>query len=101
MRTLLVAALAALPLALGAQGRGVLYIVGGGPQPPELVQEFVDLAGGRGKARVLVFAMASASGATSGEEKAEQLRGLGAEARNVWITRTEAMTDSIATLVRG
>lgn len=86
---------------LPAQVRGTLYIVGGGPQPPELVQEFVDLSGGRGKARILVFAMASASGATSGEEKAEQLRRLGAESRNVWITRTEALTDSIVSLVRG
>jgi cyanophycinase len=97
---ILVASAAALAAPLRAQQRGTLYIVGGGPQPPELVQEFVDLAGGRGKARILVFAMASASGATSGEAKAEQLRGLGAESRNVWITRAEAMTDSIAALVR-
>ncbi len=83
---------------LDAQTRGTLYVVGGGPQPPELVQEFVDLAGGR-SARILVMAMASAAGATSGEEKAAQLRGLGAEARNVWITRTEALMDSIAALV--
>jgi cyanophycinase len=97
---ILVASAAALAAPLRAQQRGTLYIVGGGPQPPELVQEFVDLAGGRGKARILVFAMASASGATSGEAKAEQLRGLGADSRNVWITRAEAMTDSIAALVR-
>ena len=91
---------ALLAAAAPAQSRGALYIVGGGPQPPELVQEFVDLAGGRGKARIVVFAMASVSGATGGEEKAEQLRRLGATARNVWIGRTEAMTDSVAGLVR-
>src|SRR5687767_2959401 len=95
------ACFAAFPVLVAAQQRGTLYIVGGGPQPPELVREFVELSGGRGKARIVVFAMASASGATSGEEKAEQLRGLGAESRNVWITRSEAMTDSIASLVRG
>jgi cyanophycinase len=87
-------------LSLEAQARGTLYVVGGGPQPPELVREIVELSGGR-NARILVMAMASASGETSGEEKAAQLRGLGAGARNVWIGRTEALTDSIAGLVRG
>lgn len=100
---LVVAAFAAAPLRSqsAATTRGALYIVGGGPQPSALVREFVDLAGGRGKARIVVFAMASASGLTGGEEKAEQLRGLGAQARNVWITRDEAMTDSIARLLDG
>lgn len=103
LKTLLLAAtLAAAPLAgQSAAGRGTLYIVGGGPQPAALVQEFVELAGGRGKARIIVFAMASASGLTSGEEKAEQLRGLGAQAQNVWITREQAMTDSVARLLDG
>ncbi len=99
---LLLATLAAAPLAAqSAAGRGTLYIVGGGPQPAALVQEFVNLAGGRGKARIVVFAMASASGLTGGEEKAEQLRGLGAQALNVWITREQAMTDSVARLLDG
>jgi cyanophycinase len=78
---------------------GTLYIVGGGPQPPALVREFVDLAGGTGRARIVVFAMASADGAASGEAKARDLRALGAEATNVWITREQADTDSIARLV--
>jgi cyanophycinase len=81
--------------------RGTLYIVGGGPQPPALVQEFVDLAGGRGKARIVIFAMASESGLASGEEKAVDLRALGADARNVWVTRDQAMTDSVAHLLDG
>ncbi len=79
--------------------KGTLFIVGGGPQPPALVQEFVDLAGGKGKAKIIVFAMASASGRTSGEEKAEGLRKLGAAAQNVWVNRAQANTDSIVGLV--
>ena len=100
---LLVAAFAAAPLESqqAASARGTLYIVGGGPQPAALVREFVDLAGGPGKARIVVFAMASAYGLTGGEEKADQLRGLGAEARNVWVTREQAMTDSVARLLDG
>src|SRR5436190_24315829 len=66
-------------------GRGTLQVVGGGTQPRELVQHFVDLAGGRGRARIAVFAMASASGEQSGEGKARDFRELGAEARNIWI----------------
>jgi len=79
--------------------RGTLQIVGGGPQPPELVQHFVNLAGGAGHARILVFAQASEDGATSGEEKAADFRKLGADARNVWISREEANADYIVHLL--
>jgi len=80
--------------------RGTLQIVGGGPQPPELVQHFVAFAGGSGRARILVFAQASGAGERSGEAKAADLRELGAEARNVWITREQADADSIVALLR-
>jgi len=65
------------------------------------VQEFVDLAGGNGQARIVVFAMASADGAASGEEKARDLRALGATAVNVFVTREQANTDSVARLLDG
>jgi cyanophycinase len=91
-----------LPLAaLSAQRRGTLMIVGGGPQPAALVQQFVDLAGGRGKAKIVVFAEASEGGLKSGEEKADDLRKLGAEARNIWIGREQANADSIVRLLDG
>ena len=93
----------ALLLLAGTAGAqtGALFIVGGGPQPPSLVQEFVDLAGGKGRARIIVFAMASASGLTSGEEKAADLRRLGATALNVWVDSAQASTDSVARLLDG
>ena len=78
---------------------GPLMIVGGGPQPPALVQRFVDLAGGRGHARIVVFGMASEDGEKAGEEKAQDLRALGAEARNVWANHAQANTDSVARLL--
>ena len=81
--------------------RGTLFIVGGGPQPPALVEEFVRLAGGAGHAKIIVFAMASEDGQASGEEKAADLRKLGADARNVWVTHEQANTDSIARLLDG
>ncbi len=85
----------------GSMVQGTLFIVGGGPQPAALVREFVTLAGGAGKARVVVFAMASASGRTSGEEKAQQLRSLGAQAVNVWVDRSGADAESVVQQVQG
>ncbi len=81
--------------------RGALYIVGGGPQTPAMVEEFVALAGGAGKARIVVMAMASASGERSGEAKANDLRKLGATAQNVWLTREQANLDSVVRLLDG
>jgi len=104
-RTLAVAALLILPLAIPrsiaaqSSSRGTLFIVGGGTQSAALVEEFVRLAGAAGKARIVVFAMASGSGERGGEEKAESLRALGAQARNVWITREQADVDSIVHLL--
>lgn len=99
--TILCAAILGLSMPALAQSPGPVFAVGGGPQPPALVREFVDLAGGPGKARIVVMAMASESGATSGEEKAADLRALGAEAINVWLTREQADTDSSARLLDG
>jgi cyanophycinase len=79
---------------------GTLFIVGGGTQPMSLVQEYVRRAGGD-TARIVVFAMASTVGEKSGEETAERFRSLGAQARNVWITREQADTDSVAKLLEG
>ena len=59
----------------------------------------MQLAGGPGRARIVVFAMASADGLESGEEKAADFRRLGATARNVWITRRQADLDSVVALL--
>jgi cyanophycinase len=96
---ILAVALCALVSGAAAAQRGTLFIVGGGPQPPALVQQFVDLAGGRGKAHIVVFGMASEDGEKAGEEKAVDLRALGAEAKNVWVNHAQANTDSVAHLL--
>lgn len=81
--------------------RGHLLIVGGGQQPPALVARFVELAGGAGRARIAVLPMASGEPETSGREKAEELRGLGADVFVLQLTREQAMTDSAARLLEG
>ncbi len=104
LRSLLVCALAVAaftPARAQSNPKGTLFIIGGGPQPTELVQQFVDLAGGRGKARIVVFAEASADGAKSGEEKVAELTSLGAAAVNVWVDHDQANTDSVAKLLDG
>lgn len=78
---------------------GTLFIVGGGPQPTELVQRFVDLAGGKGKARIVVFGMAGT--ARGGEGKAAELRGYGVDAVSLHIDRQQADTDSIVRFLDG
>jgi cyanophycinase len=86
--------------AQAAAPRGYLFIVGGGPQSPALVQRFVDLAGGR-KAKIVVFAMASSDGKQSGEEKADDLRKLGADAHAYYIDQKEANSDSMVKHMEG
>jgi len=81
--------------------RGHLLIVGGGSQPQELVDRFVELAGGAGRARIAVVPMASEEAEEGGREKAEQLRGLGAETVVLNLTRAQAQGDSAVRLLDG
>jgi cyanophycinase len=81
-------------LAPAEQPHGSLVIVGGGPRPPEIRECFVQLAGGAGKANIVVFAMASEEGKESGEEEAATLRSMGADAQSLYLTRAEADADS-------
>jgi cyanophycinase len=73
---------------------GSLVIVGGGPRPPEIRQRFVDLAGGAGKANIVVFAMASEECREGGDGEVAALRALGADAESRCLTRADADADS-------
>jgi len=90
--------LASQPPAPNAQGH--LVIVGGGPIPDEVNRRFFDLAGGAGKARIVVLPMASESGAESGAEKAASFRKLGAaHAVSLNLARNDTGSDSVARLL--
>lgn len=78
--------------------KGTLFIVGGGEQPKELVQAFVDLAGGS-HARIAVVPTATEESAEAGKEKVDELRGYGAQAFVVDVTRKQAESDSVVTLI--
>ena len=75
--------------------RGTLLIVGGGSQPDELVKHFVDLAGGRGKARIAILPMATSEAAEAGAEKKAQLDSLGADSFVLNFSRAHADDDSL------
>ena len=95
-------ALAATAASAAAQRpAGHLFIVGGGTQPDALVARFVELAGGRGRARIAVVPMASSDAAASGEEKAVQLRDFGADAFVLLVTRAQAESAATARRLDG
>jgi cyanophycinase len=81
--------------------KGTLFIVGGGSQPLDLVRQFVDLAGGPGKARIAILPMATSDAVVTGAEKKAQLDSLGADAFVVNITRAQADDDSVARVLAG
>src|SRR5215213_135200 len=79
---------------------GHLVVVGGGPIPEVVNRRFLDLAGGAGEARIVVFPMASESGTESGAEKAVDFRKLGAaHAVSLNLARNDTGADSIARLL--
>ena len=72
--------------------RGRLFIIGGGKRPPEMMKQFVDLAGGPAAARIVVIPNASSAPETTGMEQAEQFRQLGVRsAEYLLFSREEAM----------
>jgi cyanophycinase len=60
------------------------------------MRRFVELAGGPGRARIVVFPMATASAAEVGPALARELELLGARAWSLNLSREEAMLDSVA-----
>lgn len=83
-----------------AAAGGSLFIVGGGPRPPELMQRFVELAGGPGKAVILVLPMASAD-SMAGPSLVRELEGLGATARYAVIRRDAADSEQALAHLEG
>lgn len=78
-------------LARGAsQPRGSLVIVGGGPRGEAITEKFISLAGGRGRARILVLPMASSVPET-GPESAAEFEKHGVKAWSMNLTREQAL----------
>ena len=85
----------AAPPAADSRPKGHLLIVGGGPIPDSLLERFVTLSGGPGRARIIVFPMASED-PDAGLEISEDFRKLGASAERVVLTHAQADTPEAA-----
>ena len=80
--------------------RGRLFIIGGGKRPPEMMRQYLDFAGGPGRARIVVIPNASSQPETTGTEQAEQFKRLGAASSScLYLRREEAMKESSAHLL--
>jgi len=95
-----VLACATIPPAPARTIGGHLLIVGGGPIPPEIIRRFVELAGGPGKARIVVFPMASGD-SDAGIEMAGDLEKLGARAERIVFDHAQADTEEAAKRLDG
>ena len=73
-----------------SQPRGSLVIVGGGPRGEAITEKFISLAGGQGRARILVLPMASSLPET-GPESVEEFEKHGVKAWSMNLTREQAM----------
>lgn len=83
------------PASASAPSRGTLLIVGGGPIPDAILERFVALSGGPGRARIVIYPMASES-TDAGVELAETFIKLGASAERQVLTHEQADTDAAA-----
>lgn len=79
---------------------GSLLIVGGGDTPVTVLERFVALAGGAGKAKIAVFPMASLESDEEAREIAEDFKRSGAEAHLVTIGHGDANSESMAQYLR-
>jgi cyanophycinase len=81
--------------------KGYLVIAGGGPQPDSTYQRFFDLAGGKGKARIVVFPMAS-SDKDAGLELTADFQKMGAaSSERIVLDHAAADTAAAAERLRG
>lgn len=82
---------------LAASGpKGHLLIIGGGDRTDDIMTRFIDLAGGSGKAHIVVLPMASATPDTTAMEQAEEFRHLGAQnVEWIQITHDQASNDTL------
>src|SRR5690349_2997535 len=78
--------------ASGTRPRGSIVIGGGGQGGAAMTQKFIVLAGGAGRARVLVLPMASSLPET-GQESVDEFRKDGVAAWAMNLTRGEAMRE--------
>jgi cyanophycinase len=82
--------------------QGHLVIIGGGDRTDEIMHRFVELAGGPGKANIIVIPLAGGDPEESGRDLTAELHGLGVKnAQWILFSRAEAMQESTAAKLNG
>lgn len=88
---------AGVPRTSAQHTMGYLYIVGDGAETPELMQRFVALAGGVGRASIFILPMASSLPDTAGRRHVALLQSLGVQrAQYVVFSREQALQPAFA-----
>ncbi|MGH7470689.1 MAG: cyanophycinase [Longimicrobiales bacterium] len=81
--------------------RGSLIVVGGGSRPASITQRFIELAGGRERARILIIPLAGANAQETGTSSVAAFRRDSVQATSLVVTRAQADTDTIARALIG
>ena len=85
-----------------SQTRGYLFIIGGGDRPENMMRRFVELAGGFGSGKIIVFPMASSEPEETGAALVSEFKKLGArQVESHVLTREQAMTEGSTRLLDG
>lgn len=79
--------------------KGSLIIVGGGDTPASILERFISLAGGMGKARLAILPMASVKSDEEAQEVMADCVKLGADAQIVNFNREDASSEATARLL--
>jgi len=82
--------------------QGHLVIIGGGDRTEEIMKRFVDLAGGAGKARIVIVPLASGDPVEAGNEVVAEFKGYGvSDVAWLLFSRAEAAAESTAAKFNG
>jgi cyanophycinase len=94
--------LMACGVALAAEPKGFLFIIGGGERDEAMMRRFVEAARGFGTGRIVVFPMASSEPKARGKALVKELKKLGApEAVSFILNRKEALAEGSDRILDG
>jgi cyanophycinase len=89
-------------VAVSAQPKGFLFIIGGGERDEVMMRRFVELAGRFGTGRIVVFPMASSEPRETGDNLVKELKKLGArEAVSFVLRREDALAEGSDRILDG
>jgi cyanophycinase len=90
------------PTARAQDPKGHLLIIGGGDRTEQIMQRFVELAGGREKATIVVIPLASGDQKEAAERLEKEFKGLGVQnVASLLFSKEEALAGGVAERLQG